>query len=122
MVRPVFADLSQITFWQKPGDNADFPVNRLESGLGNFATNLSSNVEKVNYLKLKTLTLGYTLPENVRNVLGFSARIFLSAENLFTITNYSGTDPESVDVVTGIDNYNNYPLSKRITVGLTLDF
>lgn len=122
MVRPVFADLSQITFWQKPGDNADFPVNRLESGLGNFATNLSSNVEKVNYLKLKTLTLGYTLPENVKNVLGFSARIFLSAENLFTITNYSGTDPESVDVVTGIDNYNNYPLSKRVTVGLTLDF
>lgn len=51
-----------------------------------------------------------------------SARVFVSGENLFTITNYSGPDPESVDVVTGVDNFGNYPLSTRITLGLTLNF
>ena len=33
-----------------------------------------------------------------------------------------GPDPESVDVVTGVDNFGNYPLSTRITLGLTLNF
>lgn len=119
---PVFADLGNISFWQQPGDQTDYPANRLETGLYNFSPYLSSNVEKVNYLKLKTITLGYTLPEAIKKKIGFGARIFLSAENLFTITNYSGPDPESVDIVTGIDNFGNYPLAKRITLGLSLNF
>ncbi|MEI3420584.1 MAG: hypothetical protein V8R91_05680 [Butyricimonas faecihominis] len=120
---PVFADLDKVTFWQKPGDKTDFPMNRLESGLGNFSTILSSNVENVNYLKLKTLTIGYTFPKEWMSRIGMeSARVFVSGENLFTITNYSGPDPESVDVVTGVDNFGNYPLSTRITLGLTLNF
>lgn len=122
ITKPIFADLSDISFWQKPGDHTDFPANRLDDGLYNFATNLSSNVEKVNYLKLKTLTLGYTLPENIKKMLGIGVRVFVSAENLFTITNYSGPDPESVDLVTGVDNFGNYPLAKRVTLGLTLNF
>lgn len=119
---PIFAGVGDLNFWQKPGDRGCYPANRTESGLQNFTPYLSSHVEKVNYIKLKTLTIGYTLPENVRKAVGFSTRIFLSAENLFTITNYSGNDPESVDIVTGIDNYNNYPLSRKLTLGLTLNF
>lgn len=122
MLLPVFDDLDKVSFWQQPGDHADLPMNRAETGLNNFATNLASNVEKVNFLRLKTLVIGYTLPESVRKAVGFNCRVFVSGENLFTLTNYSGTDPESVDVTTGIDYYNNYPLSKRITVGLTLNF
>ena len=122
IAKPVFADLSNITFWRHPGDVSDFPVNRLDNGLNNFSTYLSSNVENASYIKLKTLTLGYTLPETLKAKLGFGARIFVSGENLFTITNYTGGDPESVDTVTGIDNYNNYPLAKRLTIGLTLNF
>ncbi len=120
LTKPVFADLSKVSFWQKPGDRADYPANRLEDGLMNFSTYLSSNIEKVNYLKLKTLTLGYTLPVKWKEKLGFGARIFISAENLFTITNYSGPDPESVDIITGVDNLTNYPLATRVTFGLTL--
>lgn len=122
MVSPVFADLDKITFWQKPGDQADFPMNRLETTLHNFDGALLANVENVSFLKLKTLTLGYTLPARWKNTLGIGARVFLSAENVFTVTNYTGPDPESVDVVTGIDNFNNYPLSRKFTLGLTLDF
>ncbi len=122
IARPVFGDLSDISFWQQPGDRADLPANRLETGLYNFSTFLSSNVERANYIKLKTITLGYTLPERLKAKTGFGARVFVSGENLFTITNYSGGDPESVDTVTGIDYYNNYPLSRRLTIGLTLNF
>lgn len=57
----------------------------------------------------------------MKKKIGFGARVFISAENLFTITNYSGADPESVDMVTGIDNLGNYPLSRRVTIGLTLN-
>ena len=121
VVKPVFEDLSAVTFWKKPGDKTDYPANRLENGLSNFATNISANVENVSFIKLKTVTLGYTLPGTVRKKIGFGVRVFVSAENLFTVTNYSGADPESVDVVTGIDYLGNYPLSKRVTLGLTLN-
>ena len=119
---PIFANLDKISFWQRPGDRTDFPANRLENGLSNFATNLYSNVEDVSYIKLKTITLGYTLPSTIASRIGVGARIFISAENVFTITNYSGPDPESVDLVTGIDYFGNYPLSKRVTLGLTVNF
>lgn len=121
IARPVFGSIGDLDFWQKPGDTG-LPANRAESGLQNFTPFLSSNVEKVNYIKLKTLTLGYTLPESFMQKAGFTARVFFSAENLFTLTNYTGNDPETVDVVTGIDNYNNYPLARKVTLGLTLNF
>ena len=54
--------------------------------------------------------------------MGFGARIFISGENLFTLTDYRGGDPETVDPYTGVDNYNAYPLSRRFTIGLTLNF
>ena len=121
VAKPIFADLSEISFWEKPGDIADYPANRLENGLMNFAPNIASNVENVSFLKCKTLTIGYTIPEFLKKKIGFGARIFVSAENLFTLTNYSGRDPETVDVVTGVDDLANYPLSRRFTFGLTLN-
>ena len=122
MVIPVFGDLNNISFWEKPGDHTDLPMNRAEAGLNNFGTNLASGVERVNFLRLKTIVIGYTLPESISKFCGFKCRVFVSGENLFTVTNYSGTDPESVDITTGVDYYNNYPLSRRITLGLTLNF
>src|SRR5699024_1267186 len=101
--------------------NTDYPVNRLEAGLNNFGTAIAANVQNVSYIKLKTLTIGYTLPKNVKKFIGFGVRVFATGENLFTITNYKGADPESVDTVTGIDGLGNYPLSTRLTFGLTLN-
>ncbi len=45
----------------------------------------------------------------------------MSVENVFTITNSSSPDPESIDIVTGVDSNNNYPLATRYTLGLTLN-
>ena len=81
------------------------------------------NVEKVNWLKIKTLTLGYTLPKFISKKLFLEdIRMFVSCENLWTFSNYSGVDPESVDIATGIDYGKSYPLARKLTLGLTLIF
>ena len=72
------------------------------------------------YLKLKALTVGYAFPEDLLRAVRLC--LFVSGENLFTLTNYSGTDPETVDIMTGIDEYRSYALAKKITIGLTLTF
>ncbi len=109
-------------FWRQPDDGAPYPANRMIGGLYNFAPNLASNAQQVSYLKLQALTVGYTLPEAFRKKTGMGARLFFSAENLFTLTDYKGGDPETVDPYSGVDNYNAYPVSRRFTLGLTLDF
>lgn len=121
IVKPVFADLTKVTFWEKPGDKSDFPRNSVEMGLKDFSTHIASNVQKVNFIKLKTMTVGYTLPETIKKKIGFGVRVFVSGENLFTWTNYTGPDPESVDMVSGIDYLGNYPLARRVTLGLTVN-
>lgn len=120
--KPLSAKPGDLTFWQKPGDKTNFPVNRVEKGLNNFATNLSSNVERVSFIKLKSFMLGYTVPPRIIKTTKMNIRVFFSAENVFTIDNYSGPDPERVDLTTGIDDYGSYPLAKRLTLGLTVNF
>ena len=81
--------------------------------------NSSRFVESGSYLRLKNLQLGYTIPTSITKQASINrCRIYLTASNLFTITNYTGYDPE---VGGGID-YANYPQSRTITVGVNLDF
>ena len=49
-------------------------------------------------------------------------RFFVSGENLLSWHNYSGLDPEIVDVRTGFDKGTNYPLARKFTLGLTVKF
>ena len=49
-------------------------------------------------------------------------RIFVSGENLVTWTNYSGMDPETVNITSGDDWQQGYPLARKYTLGLTLKF
>lgn len=76
-------------------------------------------VEDGSYLRLKNLTFGYTLPQTLlkKAHLG-TLRIYISAQNLWTITNYSGFDPE---VQGGVDN-SNYPLTWTASLGIDLKF
>ena len=120
----IVMDLRKISFWEKPGDEADFPKWQYD-----FDTYLwggvytSHQVEKVNWLKLKTLSIGYTLPKNWIKRCGLGElRFFVSSENLLTWTNYSGLDPEVVDIRKGIDDGLAYPMARKWTLGLTLKF
>lgn len=121
---PIRGNLSKITFWEKPGDDhADFAMLQGGNRANLYQGRLDRYVEKVNWLKLKTLTVGYNLPKTLSSKSGMSEfRIFVSGENLFTWTNYSGLDPETVNISTGEDKGDNYPLARKYTIGLTVKF
>ena len=83
-------------------------------------------IEDGSYMRIKNITLGYTLPEEVTSKFGAQhCRFFIGANNFFTITNYSGLDPEigannnPLDV--GVDR-GFYPLAKSLTGGVQLSF
>jgi TonB-linked SusC/RagA family outer membrane protein len=80
-------------------------------------------IEDASYLRLKNLTVAYTVP--VRKYIG-NLRIYASGTNLFTWTKYSGFDPEvssftASDAQLGTDG-NNYPVSRFFTVGVDITF
>ena len=76
-------------------------------------------VEDASYLRLKDISLGYTVSVNVNNKLpAITLRLFVSAKNLFTITPYSGYDPETGS---GVD-LGVYPRSRTFLVGGSISF
>jgi TonB-dependent starch-binding outer membrane protein SusC len=88
---------------------------------------ISRWVEDASYVRLKNIMLGYNLPRsltsrfNIRNL-----RLFVSATNLITITDYTGYDPETSayngnDAQIGVD-FSNYPQSKYYNIGINLSF
>ena len=76
-------------------------------------------IEDGKYLRLKNLTLGYKLPTPLAKKAYLSSlRIYMSAQNLLTLTKYSGFDPE---VQGGVDN-SSYPLTRTISFGVDIKF
>jgi len=72
---------------------------------------------------MRSVKLGYNLPANVlRRVKLDKLRFFVQATNLFTITNYTGTDPQvsGVDTNFGVD-VGNYPTNKQLIFGFNLN-
>jgi hypothetical protein len=77
-------------------------------------------IEDGSYLRLKELTVGYALPSGFsRRINASTARVYLAAQNLLTLTGYNGFDPEVG--INGIDN-NVYPVTRTISVGVDLAF
>lgn len=77
-------------------------------------------IEDGSYLRLKNLTLGYTLPADLsRKAYLSKARLYLSAQNLFTLTRYSGFDPE---VGAGGVDLGTYPVTRTVSFGLNIQF
>lgn len=77
-------------------------------------------LEDGSYLRLKNLTLGYTLPASATKKIKISSlRFFVSGSNLFTLTSYSGFDPEVGE--SSID-WGTYPITRTISVGVDLKF
>jgi TonB-linked SusC/RagA family outer membrane protein len=97
------------------------------SNLSNFSTNTQScsyYIENGSYLRLKNLQLGYTLPESITSKVNIgSLRVYIQGVNLFTVTKYTGLDPElgGSDTNFGIDS-GNYPLVKQYLIGLNVSF
>ncbi len=108
--------------WTPNNTNATVPK---ASNTSNFSTNTVANsyyLEDGSYVRLKNLTLGYTLPESMLSKVNIgSVRMYVQGVNLFTLTNYSGLDPEigGDDRSSGVDS-GNYPIVKQFIFGLNI--
>ena len=119
--------------WTPSNTDTDLPRNGFYYAQYGGYTN-SHFVEDATFVRLKNITLGYTIPSKFKFLS--SLRVYVVAENLFTLTNYSGWDPEvdtkGYEVTTrgnvqnanagaGLD-FNSYPSMKSFTVGLNVTF
>jgi len=116
--------VDQMKYWDKPGDITTVPEPRL--GLGNGVGNSTRYLSDGKYLRLKTLTLGYTFPASTLSKLKLSKlRIYATAQNLATITGYKGWDPEvnadyqSTNINQGVDFY-SAPQPRVISFGINV--
>lgn len=111
--------------WKQQGDITDIP----RATDANVYNSLVSSrfVENASFLRMKNVTLSYTLGRDVAEKLRLSrAQVYLTSQNLFTITKYKGFDPEvnaftSSGATLGID-YGTYPVSRSFVLGLNVQF
>ncbi|WP_052732880.1 SusC/RagA family TonB-linked outer membrane protein [Hymenobacter terrenus] len=91
--RVIFA--SNLARWQKPGDVTDVP--RPDGiNVNNYLDGGSRWLEDGSFVRLRNVSLGYTLPETLtRRVLGGTVRVYAQGSNLVLLTKYTGLDPES---------------------------
>jgi TonB-dependent starch-binding outer membrane protein SusC len=95
--------------------------------MGNTHIFSSWAVEDASFLRLNTLSIGYTIPGAiVKRIHIDKLRLYVSAYNVFCLTNYTGFDPEvstrrSTGLTPGVD-YSAYPKSKQLLFGLNLSF
>ena len=109
--------------WHGVGTSNDIPRLSASDLNQNYRRVSDFYVEDGSYMRCKLLTLGYTLPESLTGK--FRLRLYFSAQNLFTITKYSGMDPEAAltggILSTGIANA-PYPTPKTYLFGLDFGF
>lgn len=117
--------------WKPGADNshATIPILTRAANLGNTAAFTSYYIENGSFLKLKSLQIGYSIPADQLKRFGiYKFRIFVLGNNLFTITKYTGLDPElqnsdlNNNTSFGVD-FGNYPSNeKRYSVGVQVTF
>lgn len=108
--------------WTGEGTSNSYPRLTSNDTNGNFTKMSDFYLEKGDYLRLKVVQLGYSLPSNLYKKIGASKlRFYLSSENLLTLTKYSGYDPEIGGGVFGIDK-GVYPQARSFMLGVQLQF
>ena len=108
--------------WSPSNTGSSIPRLSKNDPNGNFSTPSDYYIENGSYLRLKNLTIGYDLTKVLHKVphfagRGSSCRVYVSGENLFTITKYSGMDPE----MGGYDTI-KYPVSRVFAFGIKLNY
>lgn len=100
--------------WKKPGDITSIPR---YGTTPQFDTHL---LENASFLRLKNLSLGYTLPQSLLQRTQFltAGRIYVQAQNLLTFTNFRGLDPEASSNMYQAQ----YPMTRQFTFGLEFTF
>ncbi len=117
--------IDMLNAWQKPGDITDIPRIGFWNGSG-YQNNSSRFLYDGDYIRLKTASIGYTLPGGLTKRMHFnSIRIYVSGYNLITITNYPG-DPEvnteTIANIGGGQDFYTIPQARTFTFGLNVRF
>lgn len=111
--------------WTEDNPSTTHPRVTISDPNGNYSRPSDFFIEDGTYVRLRNISLGYSLPSRLAGTIGASRlRVYLAAQNLLTFTGYSGHDPEigstwALDV--GIDR-NIYPQARTFSLGLNLDF
>ncbi|MCH8557164.1 MAG: TonB-dependent receptor [Balneolia bacterium] len=109
--------------WQRPGDMTDMPrlLGTAQASPGDddfFFTSSDWHIEDVGYVRLKSASLSYAIPNNVVSQIGLSsARVFVQGVNLITWTNYRGLDPEILTTANA-----PFPQARQYSAGVSLQF
>ena len=109
--------------WSPTNTDAEFPSGVQPSAYGGGKVN-NLTVEDASFIRLRTATLGYDLPIPQNNFLQ-GVRIYVTAQNLFTITDYVGWDPEASlrgNTTAARADDNSYPLTRTFLFGLSANF
>lgn len=108
--------------WTGEGTSTTYPRLTSNDANGNFGNMSDFYLEDGDYLRLKVVQLGYTMKNKLLGKAGIShLRVYVTAENLFTLTNYTGYDPEIGGGVFGIDK-GFYPQARSFIGGIQLQF
>ena len=108
--------------WTGDGTSNTYPRLTSNDTNENFGKMSDFYLEKGDYLRLKVVQFGYSLPNNIVSKIGANKlRFYLSAENLLTLTKYTGYDPEIGGGVFGIDK-GVYPQARSYMLGVQLQF
>jgi len=111
--------------WTEENPSTTHPRVTIRDPNGNYTRPSDFFVEDGSFVRLRNISLGYTLPPRITDRAGASRlRVYVAAQNLLTFTGYSGHDPEigafgALNV--GIDR-NIYPQARTVTMGINLDF
>ena len=89
----------------------------------NSSRNSDRFLENASYLRLRNVQLGYTLPESITDKLSIGkVRFYMSLQNLLTITDYSGIDPEIGGTLNAGSDFVSYPNIKTSLFGVQVNF
>lgn len=116
--------------WRSPSQPGNGSIPRADRSSGNHGNNnrpSSFQVEDGSFVRLRNVTLGYTLPtEKLFGTDIGRLRLFVTGTNIFTITDYLGYNPEVSNITTSSltpgEDYGAYPLTRSYTMGLNLTF
>jgi TonB-dependent starch-binding outer membrane protein SusC len=107
-----------------PENKTNHPRNVLNDPNGNFSRPSSYFIENGSYLKLRNIQVGFTMPKRVLDKVNVNKfRIYVNANNLLTLTKYTGFDPEIAgsNIGRGVD-YGLYPQVRTVSGGLEIQF
>lgn len=114
--------IEALSRWTGPGTSNDYPRLTNNDINGNFSRPSDFYLEDGDYIRLKIVQFGYSLPTNVISEIGAEKlRLYVTGENLLTLTDYTGYDPEIGGNVLGVDR-GYYPQARSVLFGANLKF